>query len=91
MSPAGSVDATPSSINAERNMVVTFTCSAMGGSGNSFTWVRLSDGMTVSNDSQLEINVSSAFDGSAYECTVENNAGNDSASVTLYGKKYVHY
>jgi len=70
--------------------VVTFTCSAMGGPGNSFTWVRLSDGVTVSNESQLEINVASAFDGSAYECTVENNAGNGSASVTLYGKKYMH-
>ena len=87
VSPAESVFAMPPSINAERNIVEMFTCSAQGGPGNNFTWVKLSDGMVVSNESQLEINVTSAFDGSVYMCTVENNAGSDAANVTLNGEK----
>ena len=66
--------------------MVAFQCSAQGGPGNKFTWTRLSDGMEISNESRLEINVTSASDGSIYQCTVQNDAGNGSATATLNGE-----
>ena len=69
--------------------MVPFQCSAQGGPGNNFTWTRLSDQMDISNESRLEINVTSASDGSIYQCTVQNNAGEGSATVTLNGELLV--
>jgi len=43
VSPEGSVSATPQVINAERNTTVEFTCSALGGPSNNFTWIRMSE------------------------------------------------
>lgn len=63
-----------------------FSCAAEGGPGNMFTWVRLYDGAIIGNETQLEINVTSAEDGSVYECNVQNIAGGDSTQVTLNGK-----
>ena len=63
-----------------------FSCTAEGGPGNTFTWVRLYDGAVIRNESQLEINVTSAEDGGIYECNVQNIAGGNSTAVTLNGK-----
>ena len=64
----------------------TFTCNAMGGPGNTFSWTRLSDGVTVSNLSFLTVNVEGEDDAGMYRCEVTNLAGNDSDTVTLNGE-----
>ena len=86
VSPEGSVVALPAVINATRNTSVDFICSAMGGPGNIFTWTRLSDEQEVSDEQTLQIFVMDAFDGSRYECLVENEAGNETTTVVLNGK-----
>ena len=85
VSPEGSVNATPQVINAERNTTVEFTCSALGGPGNNFTWIRESDNAVVARGSLLQIAVEDAFDGSDYLCLTINDAGNDTDIVTLNG------
>ena len=85
VSPEGSVSAVPQVINAERNTTVEFTCSALGGPGNNFTWIRMSDGAVVTRGSVLQIAVKDAFVGSDYQCLVMNGAGYDTDTVTLNG------
>ena len=67
-----------------------FTCSALGGPGNNFTWIRMSDGAEVARRSVLQIAVEDAFDGSDYHCLVINDAGNDTDFVTLNGMCVLH-
>ena len=64
----------------------TFTCNAFGGPGNTFSWTRLSDGVTVGNMSSLTVSVEGADDGGMYRCEVTNLAGNSSDTVTLNGE-----
>ena len=85
VSPEGSIEATPQVISGERNTVVNFTCSALGGPGNNFTWFRISGGAVVASEPVLQIAVEDAFGGSDYQCLVENEAGNDTTVVTLNG------
>ena len=75
----------PPVIDAERNTTEQFTCLALGGPGNNFTWTRLSDGQVLTNDLALEILVEDASDGSEYECLVENNAGRENETASLRG------
>ena len=89
VSPEGSVHVTPEFINAERNTIVEFICSALGGPANNFTWFGISDGAVVASEPVLQIAVEDAFVGSGYECLVENDAGSDSAAVTLNGMVYI--
>ncbi len=63
-----------------------FTCSAMGGPGNMFSWRRLYDNTIVGNTSNLIVNVGGATDGGQYRCEVSNLAGNDSSTATLNGE-----
>ena len=88
VSPEGSIEATPRVFNAERNATVNFTCTALGGPGNNFTWFRISDGAVVASEPVFQIAVEDAFVGSDYQCLVENEAGNDNAVVTLNGLLY---
>ena len=85
VSPDGSVQIVPSEIDAERNTTQQFTCLALGGPGNNFTWTRLRDGQVLSNDLDLEILVKDASVGSQYECLVENNAGSENVIASLRG------
>ena len=85
VSPEGSVSATPLVIHAERNTTVEFTCSALGGPGNNFTWIRMSDDSVVAREPVLHIAVEDAFVGSDYQCLVVNKAGNDTDTVILNG------
>ena len=85
VSPEGSVSATPQVINAERDTTVVFACSALGGPGNNFTWIRVSDSTVVARRSVLQIALEEAFDGSDYQCLVVNEAGSDTAAITLNG------
>ena len=73
----------PSVIDAERNTTEQFTCMALGGPGNIFTWTRLSDGQVLINNPVLEILVEDANDGSDFECLVENDAGMENEIATL--------
>ena len=66
-------------------MTVNFTCSALGGPGNNFTWFKISDSAVVASEPVFQIAVEDAFIGSDYQCLVENEAGNDTAVVTLNG------
>ena len=75
----------PGVFNAERIVTVNFTCTALGGPGNNFTWFRISDGAVVASEPVLQIAVENASVGSDYQCLVENEAGNDTAVVTLNG------
>ena len=75
----------PSVIDAERNTIEQFTCMALGGPGNNFTWTRLFDGQVLTNNPVLEILVEDANDGSDYECLVENDAGMENENATLRG------
>ncbi len=86
VSPEGTVEATPSISNASRGDSVEFNCSALGGPGNRFTWTRSFIQRQVANTSQLVVVVEDAFDGSEYECLVMNDAGNETATVTLNGE-----
>ncbi len=85
-SPEGSVEAAPSISNAARGDSVAFNCSALGGPVNRFTWTRSFIQRQVANTSQLVVDVEDAFDGSEYECLVMNDAGNETATVTLNGR-----
>ena len=85
VSPDGSVQIVPSEIDAERNTTQQFTCLALGGPGNNFTWTRLRDGQALSNNLDLEILVEDASVGSQYECLVENNAGSENEFASLRG------
>ncbi len=86
VSPEGSVEAIPSISNAARGDSVEFNCSALGGPVNRFTWTRSFIQRQVANTSQLVVDVEDASDGSEYECLVMNDAGNETATVTLNGK-----
>ena len=81
----GSVSVTPQVINAERGIMAEFTCSALGGPGNVFTWFRMYDNVVVESEPMLQIAVEDAFDGNNYQCLVENDAGSDTIVATLNG------
>ena len=75
----------PLDLNSERQMNQTFMCSALGGPGNTFTWTRLLDGMEVSQMSDLTVVVDGADKGGYYQCTVQNDAGNETDDIILRG------
>lgn len=82
----GSVLAEPMVINANDSGNATFTCSAMGGPGNTFSWTELRRAAVIANGFELILENIMASDGGQYQCLVENIAGNDSVNVTLNGK-----
>ena len=88
VSPEDSVHVTPEVIHAERDTIVEFNCSALGGPANNFTWFRMIDDEVVGSDPVLQVGVEGAFAGGVYECLVENDAGSDVAAVTLNGMVY---
>ena len=86
VSPEDSVLAEPTVSNNSLGDNQTFNCSAMGGPGNMFSWIRLYDNVTVGNTSSLTVSVEGADDGGMYRCEVTNLAGNGSDTVTLNGE-----
>ena len=82
----GEIETIPKVENANISIGAVFNCTALGGPSNVYTWTRLSDGVVVSNVPVLNFTVESAFDGSIYQCSVENNAGKISSEVTLNGR-----
>ena len=86
VSPEDSVLAEPTVSNNSLGDNQTFTCSAMGGPGNMFSWISLYDNVTVGNTSSLTVSVEGTDDGGMYRCEVTNLAGNGSDTVTLNGE-----
>ena len=79
MSPQGAV--------ANIGEAIILTCSALGGPSVSYVWVR--NGDLIGNESIHSVMVADASSGGNYTCTVNNVAGNDSASTTLYVAPYI--
>jgi hypothetical protein len=85
VSPEGSVEITPPGVNAtERGTQHVLTCSARGGPGNMFSWVKQGeDGTTISESPEYVIGITDASVGGTYECTVGNEAGSGSAAAVV--------
>ncbi len=90
VSPESSVTITPNTSNNFQGDTQTFACSAIGGSGNMFSWRRLYDNTIVGNTSNLTVNVSGATDGGQYRCEVSNLAGSGFDTATLNGDHFMH-
>lgn len=81
----------PPITTADRGQTLTLVCSSQGGPGNTFKWTQLSTGIQVSSEDSLTIHVSSGDDGGVYRCSVENDAGSDTADATIIGiHAYIH-
>lgn len=89
VSPEGSIQVDPTIINSNDSGNATFTCMALGGPGNTFSWLKVRDMTTVINNSELMLVDIMASDGGVYQCTVENLAGNENDTVTLNGNLYI--
>ena len=68
------------------NNVVTYTCYADGGTGNSYQWTRLRDNDVVSMTQELTLDNTDPLDGGEYRCTITNDASNLDTSATLNGE-----
>ena len=68
------------------NNVVTYTCYADGGPGNSYQWIRLRNNVTVSMAQEVTLDNTDPLDGGDYQRTVTNDAGNDTVMTTLNGE-----
>ena len=89
VSPEGSIQVDPTTINGNDSGNATFNCLAMGGPGNEFSWTKVRENTLVVNDSELTLVGLMASDGGQYLCSVENLAGNDSTTVTLNSRSRV--
>ena len=63
-------------------------CSSEGGPDLVYSWSRVNDfsSDTVTNTSTLNVSNLVTVDGGDYTCTVTNDAGTSSTTVTVYGK-----
>ena len=86
VSPEGSIQVDPTTINGNDSGNATFNCMALGGPGNMFSWTKVRDNAVVVNDSELMLVDIMASDGGVYQCSVENLAGSDNDTVILNGK-----
>ncbi len=84
VSPGGSVDITELFVIATFDEVVSFTCEAQGGPGNSFQWQRNSTDLPNETSPLLVVNVTRPEDGGEYTCLVSNVAGNQTDTTMLY-------
>ena len=84
VSPEGSVELSPVNETFRRDENVNFSCSALGGLGNTFQWVK--DGLELENETSglLTLLAIDATSGGEYTCTVSNAAGNESVSTFLF-------
>ena len=98
VSPAGSVEAFPSTLVVSRNEDASFNCTAQGGPDNAIVWIRGEYDSSLSVRSPLDVldslnrletgpNISltsvNGSDGGRYTCVVVNEAGIESATVEL--------
>ena len=66
--------------------MVTYTCYADGGPGNTYEWLRLRDNSVVSSMQELILDNMAPLDGGDYQCTITNNAGDTTVMTTLNGE-----
>ena len=85
VSPKGSIQVDPTTINGNDSGNAMFNCMALGGPGNRFSWTKEGGNAVVVNDSELMLVDIMASDGGVYQCSVENVAGSENAAVTLNG------
>ena len=85
VSPEGSVEASPTIIYGNQSGNATFTCFAMGGPHNLFSWTHVRSNTVITNISELTLVDLLAPNGGQYQCLVENPAGRDNTIVTLNG------
>ena len=83
VSPEGSVEISPGNISTTFNSSINLTCSAQGGPDNMFEWKK--EEVIISNNPLLQFPMVTSTDGSVYQCTVSNVAGNDTTTVTITG------
>ena len=67
--------------------MVTYTCYAEGGPGNTYEWLRLRDNSVVSSIQELILDNTDPLDGGDYQCTITNNAGDITVNATLNGEE----
>ena len=72
--------------NVTMNNIVTYTCYADGGPGNSYQWIRLRDNVVEPMIQELTLDNTDPLDGGDYQCTVTNDAGSDTVMTTLNGE-----
>ena len=78
VSPFGSV-----SITQQHSIsTVILTCTTNGGPNNRFQWTELSTGTVLSNSAVYYLTTSSNARRNIYQCTVFNEAGNGTATVS---------
>jgi len=64
-------------------------CSSEGGPDLEYRWSRMMNDFsmgTITNTNTLMINDVITVDGGNYTCTVNNTAGTDSHTITVYGE-----
>ena len=84
VSPEGSVTVMPQDPIRSFGEDISFTCSAMGGPGNTFQWQRNDQDIDNATSETLSITgINATTDGGTYTCTVSNTAGTASDSSTL--------
>ena len=86
VSPQGSVDVTPDTINTTIGSNVLLNCSSLGGPDNRYRWIHVTTGAIAGNASQLSLNLTSATQFGEYQCIVTNDAGSDNDSSTINSK-----
>jgi len=67
------------------------TCSSGGGPDLEYSWSRTNtfSSNTTTNTNTLTISNVATVDGGEYTCTVNNSAGTDTMTVTVFGESYV--
>jgi len=66
--------------------MVTYTCYADGGPGNTYEWLRLRNSLVVSSIQELILDNTDPLDGGDYQCTIINDAGDTIVMTTLNGE-----
>ena len=70
--------------------MVTYTCYADGGPGNTYEWLQLRDNSVVSSMQELILDSTDPSDGGDYQCTITNNAGDTTIMTTINGKYTIY-
>ena len=84
VSPESSVEVFPLNQTFNRGDNVTFNCSARGGPGNMFQWLRNGTELENETSETLTLPTIDFSDGDEYTCLVCNAAGNESVSTFLF-------
>lgn len=79
---------TPQVENGLHGLNYSSVCSGLGGLNNQFSWTYLRTGVELVTMPTLDLLNVDILQAGQYQCTVSNQAGNDSAIYTLNSKHY---